>query len=190
MATKAKTTEDRPKKTQIPPQTKGKELRNIRYSFTPEEMSSKSRMLAEACSKKTQIEAEKKSVVSEFKAKIDAQDSQINLLSCHITNGFETRNVECEVDKNYETGFKTYTFEGKEYDKVALTNLDRQTELNLINQARAKADNKTNGDGKVADHKEGPVKESQIPGASYKPAPNSGPTSDVQEEEGEKEELD
>lgn len=158
-------TEDRPKKTQIPPVTYGKELRNIRYAFTSEELTSKSRQLAEACTKKTQIETEKKSVVSEFKAKIDAQDSQINLLSGHISNGFETRNVECEVEKDFDKGIKKYSHNGITYDTVPLTNLDRQTELALINQGRAKA----NGDDAPnKNHKEGPVKESDIPGASYK----------------------
>lgn len=168
---KPRTDDDRPKKTQIPPVTRSKELRNIRYAFTEAELQDKSKQLATACTEKQHIEDEKKSVNSDFKAKIDAKTSSINLLSNHISNGFEMRNVECEVEKDFEKGIKKYFYDGKEYDSVPLTALDRQAELNFINQARAKGLDKENGESKEdktnSDHRSGPVKDSDIPGATF-----------------------
>lgn len=128
-----------PKRTKIPTGhiTKAKELHNIRYAFTPEEMTEKAKRLANAVSQKEQDEVDFKSMKSNHKAKIDMQDSVINLMSNHISNGYETKNVECEVIKDFEKGQKTYYYNGIEYDTQPLTQSDRQTELNLINASPA-----------------------------------------------------
>lgn len=128
-----------PKRSKLPQGhvTRSKELRNIRYSFNPVELSHKSKQLANACDERSNIMAEKKSVMSDFKSKIDAKDAIISLISGHICNGYEMRNVECDVVKDFEKGTKTYVYNGITYDTVDLTASDRQTELNLINRSPA-----------------------------------------------------
>lgn len=128
-----------PKRTKLPlgHVTKAKELHNIRYLFATDEMSEKGKRLANAVSEKSRLEDELKSMKSEHKAKIDAQDAIINQMSQHVSNGYEMRNVECDVLKDFEKGTKTYSHNGVEYDTVPLTQSDRQTELNLINASPA-----------------------------------------------------
>lgn len=128
-----------PKRSKLPQGhvTRSKELRNIRYAFTPDELANKSRQLANACDERSNIVAEKKSVMSDFKSKIDAKDAIVSLLSGHICNGYEMKNVECDVIKDFEKGTKTYTYNGVPYETVDLSASDRQTELNLINRSPA-----------------------------------------------------
>lgn len=139
MAKKEEKENGDPKRTKLPSGhiTRAKELRNIRYAFTPEELANKSRQLANTCEERSNVVAEKKSVMSDFKSKIDAKDAVVSLLSGHICNGYEMKNVECDVIKDFEKGTKTYTHNGVEYETVALTSSDRQTELNLINRSPA-----------------------------------------------------
>lgn len=140
-----------PKRTKLPADliTKAKEMHNIRYAFTREELVQKSLMMAEAIQAKENLENEMKSMKSDFKAKIDSKDATMKLMSNHIGNGYEMRNVECEVLKDFEKGTKTYHFNGLAYDTVPLTTQDRQTELNLLNRAPASAlaKHEENGNG-------------------------------------------
>jgi hypothetical protein len=106
-----------------------KGLHRIKYDFTKSEIDEKSKQLADACGQKTNLIAEKKSVVSDFKAKIDAQDSIIGLLSGHITNGYEYKSVECEVEYDFGNNVKRFFFQGILYDTEQLTDADRQLEI-------------------------------------------------------------
>lgn len=106
-----------------------RELHSIRYTFTPDELAQKSTQLAETCGEKARLVEEKKSVMSDYKAKIDAKDSIISLLSSHITNGYEIKTVECEVEVDYVAGVKLYFFQGTLYDTSPLEDEDRQLEL-------------------------------------------------------------
>lgn len=143
-----------PKRTKIPSGhiTRSKELRNIRYAFEPSELSNKSKQLANACDERSNIMAEKKSVMSDFKSKIDAKDAIISLLSGHICNGYEMKNVECDVIKDFEKGTKTYTYNNVTYETVDLTASDRQTELNLINRSPAAAEKDSEALEQEIDH--------------------------------------
>ena len=145
-----------PLRTKLPAdhKTKAKELHNIRYAFTGDEIKEKGKRLANAELDKARFEDELKSLKSEHKAKIDQQDATINLMSNHISNGYEMKNVECEVVKDFAKGTKTYFYQGVEYDTVALTQMDRQTELNLINKSPAAAEKDTEAiDQEIADEK-------------------------------------
>lgn len=126
-----------PKRTKLPADhvVKAKEMHTIRYAFTDDELKEKSKRMAEAANNKTKIQNDLKTVKSEYKAKIDAEDALIANMANQISNGYESRNVECEVEKDFEKGVKTYTYQGVKYDTVPLTNFDRQTELNLLNNA-------------------------------------------------------
>lgn len=130
-----------PKRTKLPADhvVKAKEMHTIRYAFTEEEIKDKARRMAEAANTKTKHLNDLKTIKSEFKAKIDAEDAVIANMANQISNGYESRNVECDVEKDFEKGNKTYTYNGVQYDTVPLTNSDRQTELNLLNNAPIKA---------------------------------------------------
>jgi hypothetical protein len=106
-----------------------KELHTIRYSFDKNELAEKSKQLAETCGDKMRIIEEKKSVNSQYKARIDEKESVINLLSSHITTGYEMKNVECEVEYDFDKGLKRYFYQGVLYDTAPMTDTDRQQEL-------------------------------------------------------------
>jgi hypothetical protein len=106
------------------------ELHIIRYQFSKDETAKHSSELAEACAEKQAIEAEKKSMASTLKAKIDAQDSRIGLLSRYINTGYDHRNVECIVKKNFAAGTKEYYFQGELVDTQPLTQEDHQLGIN------------------------------------------------------------
>lgn len=105
------------------------EFRTIRYNFTAEEQAKHSTELAEACKIKQETEADKKSTMSQFKAKIDAQDSRIGLLSKYITTGYDYRTKECIVKLNFTTSQKEYYFEGELIETVAMTAEDHQLRI-------------------------------------------------------------
>jgi hypothetical protein len=106
-----------------------KELHAIRYSFSKDELAEKSTQLADACGEKARLTEEKKSVVSDFKAKIDAKESIIGMLSNHITSGYEIKTVECEVEVDYDKGLKRYFYQGVLYDTRPLGDEERQLPL-------------------------------------------------------------
>lgn len=113
----------------IPHTNMKKELHTIRYSFTPYEIAQKSTQLAETCGDKSRLAEEKKSVMSDYKAKIDAKDSVIGLLSNHITNGYEIKSVECDVEYDFHAGLKRYFWQGELYDTRPMDDNDRQLEI-------------------------------------------------------------
>jgi hypothetical protein len=106
-----------------------KALHTIRYSFSPVEITQKSTQLAETCGDKSRLIEEKKSVVSDYKAKIDAKDSVISLLSSHITNGYEHKTVECEVEYDFDKGLKRFFYQGVLYDTQSMGDDERQLEI-------------------------------------------------------------
>lgn len=163
------------------PKRLSKELRNIRYLFTKEELEGKSRQLANACTAHDSLEQEKKTVNSDYKAKIEAQISVIKSLSNHISNGYEMKNVECEVEKDFEKGVKNYLYNGQVYDSVTLSDHDRQTELNLQTANATKAKEKEKDKLKPQSEKA-----EKIPGSVFK----EKDWEDEAEKEAEEAELD
>lgn len=108
---------------------KDTEFRTVRYVFSSEETAQHSNELAEACRTKQETENEKKSVMSNFKAKIDSQDSRIGLLSKYITTGYDYRSVECVVKKNFDTRMVEYYYQGELVDSRQFSEHDSQLEL-------------------------------------------------------------
>lgn len=105
------------------------EMRSVRIHFTKEEKEKLSSELAESCKTKQEAEAEKKSVVSQLKAKIDAQDSRISYLSNCISTGYSFRNVECVVKKDHNKGMKEYYHDGVLVDSIPMTQEDSQLSI-------------------------------------------------------------
>jgi len=80
----------------------------LECKLTPPELMEKGRLLSQENQKSSRLEDEKKSVMSNFKAKIDACDAEIGVLSQAISTGIEMRNVKCETRYNApESGMKT-----------------------------------------------------------------------------------
>lgn len=105
-------------------------LKTIRYTFSKEETQANSKELAEECGQKKECEDEKKSVMSQFKAKIDSHDARIAMLSKWITTGYDYRSVECVVKRNFETGYKEFYYQGELVDQEKLTPEDHQLSIN------------------------------------------------------------
>lgn len=106
----------------------------LKYEFTEDEIHQKGLDLARLNKEHAAIESEKKSVVSGFKAKIDATMTDIETLSNHINNGHEHRYIDCEVrfhDPN--TGMKSIFRKdnGELVKKESMSDEEMQTELEL-----------------------------------------------------------
>ncbi len=113
--------------------TETTELHQIRYEFSEDEKRTFSTQLADACQTKHQTESDKKEAMSSFKAKIDAQDSHIRLLSSRVATGYEFRTENCIVKKDFKKGVKEYYYQGVLYDTVKMTAEDHQLRLDADN---------------------------------------------------------
>lgn len=106
----------------------------LQYQFSHDEIHLKGLELARLSSEAEAIENERKSVASEFKAKLDSIASQMHELGRHINNGYEHRYIECTVkyhDPN--TGIKsTYRNDnGELVKKETMTGAEMQEEIDF-----------------------------------------------------------
>jgi hypothetical protein len=106
-----------------------KENYQFKYVFTEDEIKEKSKQLARAIQARLELEDEKKTAASEFKAKIEAKVSESNLISNHINNGYEYLFKTCDVVLDFVTGRKTYFFEGVEVGVETMTKEDYQKQI-------------------------------------------------------------
>lgn len=72
----------------------------LKYEFTEAEQKELAKKLAYATRELMETEEAKKAVTSNFKSKIEAAKEQISKLSNNINNGYEYRNIDCEVVLN------------------------------------------------------------------------------------------
>lgn len=114
------------------------EKRTLRYDFTAVETHDLSLSLANKTKEKVALEEEKKSVMSQYKAKLDEITAQCNKLSNQVSDGFEYREVDCEVAYHTpEDGKKTIT--RLDTKKVTIEKME-SWEYNLFNQPGLDAD--------------------------------------------------
>lgn len=118
------------------PKVKKKEaLPKVNYTFDHEfndkEISQKADQLADACIERNRLMDEKKHINSEFTAKIDAKISEINIISGHISHGYEKVTKTCDLVKDFDKGVRIYMFEGKEVGRDKLTAKDHQIDIPL-----------------------------------------------------------
>lgn len=76
------------------------EKRYLKYTFTPEEITEKSKLLAHECRLLAEAEDEKKEVASQIKARIDTHSATISRLASDVNNGYEYRNVDVRLVQN------------------------------------------------------------------------------------------
>jgi hypothetical protein len=84
------------------------EKRTLRYDFTAVEVHDLSMALAGKNKEIVTLKKQKSSVVSEYTAKINAAEASCNDLSNKVADGYEHRDVDCEVIFNQpDNGKKT-----------------------------------------------------------------------------------
>lgn len=116
---------------------KNSEKRWLRYDFTAVEINELSLELANTTQQITQKKDEKKSVVSQFKSKIDELESKTGALSNKVASGYEIREVECEVKYHKpEQGKKTII--RKDNNQKIIEKMTSE-EWNLFNQEQEEA---------------------------------------------------
>ena len=79
----------------------------MRYQFTDEELSQINKDLAKENKNLESLENDKKAIVSEFGSKINYSKAIISRLSNNISNGYDYRDIECEIRLHFpEVGRK------------------------------------------------------------------------------------
>ncbi len=78
------------------------------YFFTDEEKANMANLLAQKQLDKRIVEDERKSVMSDFKDRIDRFVWEINRLSRGVVDGFEMRDFECRIFKDFGAHVKIY----------------------------------------------------------------------------------
>jgi hypothetical protein len=108
MAKAARSGNGKPK-TETPPTHREERVTEyLKYTFTNTEVLELSKSLAKGNQDMSEIEAEKKRLMADFSAKIQAFEADIASLSRKVYSGYEFRNVECKMVYHYpEVGMKT-----------------------------------------------------------------------------------
>jgi len=83
-------------------QDKKKVKEFLKYVFSDDEKAEIAQEMAKKVSEKQTAEDEKKAIMSEFKAKIDGYDAEINSMAMRLNNGYEHLQIECEIEADYE----------------------------------------------------------------------------------------
>ena len=113
-------------------QEKQIQMKALKYEFNDKEIVELSTNLAAALNKKWEVEQEKKSSAAGFTAQIAEADEEISRLTYLVSQKYETREVECEMQFHHPSqNLKTYTnpFNGKE-----VTEKMTEWDHNLFNQ--------------------------------------------------------
>ena len=84
------------------------EIRPCKYVFTDEEMREIAGKLAAATQELEDLENEKKAVASSYKERIDHAQLKARRESRRYRDGYEIRNIECRVLRNYDDGTINY----------------------------------------------------------------------------------
>lgn len=109
------------------------EKRSIKVELTAVETHNYSIQLANENKKIVATEEEKKAIVSQYAARINESKALINKLSGVVTDGFEMRDIDCEIIYNKpEAGKKTII--RKDTDKVLVVEKMTDWDFNLFNQ--------------------------------------------------------
>lgn len=108
--------------------------KNLKVNFTPDEIKNFGGLLANTITAISELEGQKKSKMSEFKADIDKKKAESESLSNKISNGYEYTNIDCEVFLNMpNTGKKTIVRRdtNETVDVVDMTTEELQVEMDF-----------------------------------------------------------
>ena len=103
----------------------------LKCHLTEKEKTELSAKIAKAISDRASAEAKLKEVSASIKAQIAQLDAEISEKALQINNGYEYRNVECRMDKDYRLGSVTITRldTGEVIRERPMTAEERQMEL-------------------------------------------------------------
>ena len=103
----------------------------LKCQLTEKEKTELSAKIAKAISDRASAEAKLKEVSASIKAQIAQLDAEISEKALQINNGYEYRNVECRMDKDYRLGSVTITRldTGEVIRERPMTAEERQMEL-------------------------------------------------------------
>lgn len=101
------------------------EKRTLRYDFTAVEVHDKSVQLANKTKEVASLVKKKKSVTSQCTAEINAAEAECAVLSNHVADGYEHREVECEVIFNQPTNGKKTIIRKDSNTLVAVENMSK-----------------------------------------------------------------
>lgn len=104
----------------------------LRYSFTDQELLDLSKQLARKLAEQERAQGELKEVTTQLKAVVTAKENEVSTLSHLVQNGYEYRNIECEVrfdhpDKGKKTMLRMDT--GEIVSETKMTGEDLQGQL-------------------------------------------------------------
>jgi hypothetical protein len=74
----------------------------VKYIFSEDELKEISQEMARKINEQTHLEDELKAVKSGYKSQIDATAAAINSAATKTNNGYEMRNVECELERDFK----------------------------------------------------------------------------------------
>lgn len=125
------------------PQISGTFKENLKTRLTESELKEYAKSLSEKYLEHGQLEADKKGVVAEYKAKTDILEGQLSLLSQKVSTQHEWRDVECHWDYNWKTGRKRLIREdtGEIVREDKITQQDRQKLFPLETKKKTENDN-------------------------------------------------
>lgn len=110
------------------PQVSATFKENLKTRLSESELKEYAKTLSEKYLEHGQLEADKKGVVAEYKAKTDTLEGQLSLLSQKVSTQHEWRDVECHWDYDWKTDKKRLVREdtGEIVREDKITQQDRQ----------------------------------------------------------------
>lgn len=111
---------------------KAVEVKNLKYVFTKDEHIAAATELAYANRTLSGLKDQKKTVMANLNSQISAQEEMVNMLVQNVGNGYDYRDVECEIQFHVpERGFKTILrldVDESRADDMELTIKEKMTE--------------------------------------------------------------
>ncbi len=116
------------KKTASAPRVSAIFKENLKSKLSDPELKEYAKELSDKFIEHVQLEADKKGVVAEYKAKLEVIEGQLNLLSQKVSTQHEWRDVDCHWDYNWKTDKKRLVREdtGEIAKEEKITQSDRQ----------------------------------------------------------------
>lgn len=111
----------------------------LRYDFTDDEKKELASEMAQAITDLNTAENDKKAVMSDYKSKIDAFSAKASNIAGKLQSGWEMRNIDCRVEKDYRKRIaKIYREDTGEFVKERRIP-DDECQMNLEDAAAADA---------------------------------------------------
>lgn len=113
----------------MPDEEKEYSTEYVKFVFTEEEKRDIASEMARKVSELNQAEDEKKAVMSDLKSRIDSLSAQVNAAANKLNSGYEYRNVECEIDRDYSRRVILFWFDEKVVKEKPMTSDDLQMKI-------------------------------------------------------------